>query len=64
MIWQSFGEFVAMGGYALYVWGACGMVAVTLVAEVLMVERRLRLARHGASGESGAPGGDRTGAVR
>lgn len=45
MIWESFGQFLAMGGYALYVWGACGMVAAALGAEVLLVERRLRLAR-------------------
>ena len=35
-----------MGGYALYVWGAYGMAAAALVAElVLLVRRRRTLVR-------------------
>ncbi|QGZ40659.1 heme exporter protein D [Pseudoduganella flava] len=49
MNWQSFGEFLHMGGYALYVWGACAMVAAALASEVMLVRRRLRLARRGAA---------------
>lgn len=37
-------EFFNMGGYGLYVWGAYGVTAVLLVAElVLLVRRRTAL---------------------
>jgi heme exporter protein D len=53
MIWGSAGEFFAMGGYALYVWGAYGVTAVVIAAEVwLLAQRRrtllLRLGRKGS----------------
>ncbi len=36
-------EFFAMGGYAFYVWGSYGALALVLVVEVLSVRsRRLR----------------------
>lgn len=35
-------DFLAMGGYALYVWGSYGVAALALVAEVLIVRRRRR----------------------
>ena len=31
--WNSFGEFLAMGGYGLYVWGSFGVTALIMVAE-------------------------------
>jgi heme exporter protein D len=31
MHWQSVGDFLAMGGYGLYVWGSFGVTAVVLV---------------------------------
>jgi heme exporter protein C len=31
MHWQSWAEFLAMGGYGLYVWGSFGVTAVVLV---------------------------------
>ncbi len=34
MNWSSWSEFVAMGGYAQYVWGSLGVVALVLAAEV------------------------------
>jgi heme exporter protein D len=34
MNWHSFGDFVAMGGYALYVWGSVLMTALLLAGEV------------------------------
>ena len=40
MIWHSFGEFFAMGGYALYVWGSFGACALALVLEPLLVGKR------------------------
>ena len=40
MIWNSAGEFFAMGGYALYVWGSFGMCALALALEPALVARR------------------------
>ena len=37
-------EFLKMGGYGFYVWGAYGITAVVLVAEVISVRRRRRRA--------------------
>jgi heme exporter protein D len=35
-------EFLSMGGYAFYVWGAYGVAALVVVAEVLSVRRKRR----------------------
>jgi heme exporter protein D len=40
MNWGSPAEFFAMGGYALYVWGSFGVVAVALILEPILVSRR------------------------
>ena len=40
--WQSFGEFLAMGGYAPFVWGAYGVTAVLVVAEFVLLARDAR----------------------
>lgn len=58
MNWSSISEFLAMGGYALYVWGAFGVVALSLAAEVLLLGRRwhalrAQLRRAGARGKAG-----------
>jgi len=42
MQWNSVGEFFAMGGYALYVWGSFGVCAAAMVLEPLLVKRRNR----------------------
>ena len=44
MNWHSAGEFFAMGGYALYVWGSVGACALAVVWEVLAVRSRRRAA--------------------
>ena len=41
MHWNSVGEFLAMGGYALYVWGSFGACALLMVAEPFLARRRL-----------------------
>jgi heme exporter protein D len=41
MQWHSVGEFFAMGGYALYVWGSFGACALLMVAEPFLARRRL-----------------------
>ncbi len=45
MHWNSIGEFFAMGGYALYVWGSFGACALLLVMEPLLVKQRLTAVR-------------------
>jgi heme exporter protein D len=35
--WNSFGEFLAMGGYGLYVWGSFGVTALIMVIEPIVV---------------------------
>ncbi len=40
MIWNSAADFFAMGGYALYVWGSFGVVALALALEPILVGRR------------------------
>jgi heme exporter protein D len=42
MIWNSPGEFLAMGGYALYVWGCVGATALLLACEPLLLRARHR----------------------
>jgi heme exporter protein D len=34
MMWASWSDFWAMGGYGLYVWGSYGAVALALLLEV------------------------------
>lgn len=40
MNWGSAGEFFAMGGYGLYVWGSFGMCAVLMIMEPILVGKR------------------------
>jgi heme exporter protein D len=40
MIWNSIGEFLHMGGYALYVWSSYIAVVLGLVVEPLLAQRR------------------------
>ena len=42
MIWASWADFFAMGGYAFYVWGSYAVTAVLMIAEVILVMRRHR----------------------
>ena len=43
-------EFLAMGGYAFYVWGSYLVAAVLLAVEVVAVRARLKAARDVAAG--------------
>jgi len=38
--WNSVSDFIAMGGYGLYVWGSFGMALAVIVAEVLQLAAR------------------------
>ncbi|MDL2336504.1 MAG: heme exporter protein CcmD [Pseudomonadota bacterium] len=42
MIWNSWADFVAMGGYGLYVWGSFGVTALVIVGEIWAVAARRR----------------------
>ena len=44
MNWGSLSEFLAMGGYGLYVWGSYGVVLLLMVAEPLLARNRYRKA--------------------
>lgn len=39
MHWNSFAEFLAMGGYAGYVWGSIGATALIMVFEPILARR-------------------------
>ncbi len=56
MHWNSFADFVHMGGYGLYVWGSYGMaLALMLTEPLLVVQRRRRaLAEAGTQDAEGA----------
>jgi heme exporter protein D len=40
MQWHSLGEFLAMGGYAFYVWGSLGACALAMALEPWLLARR------------------------
>ena len=42
MNWTDWPQFIAMGGYGLYVWGSFGMCIVVLVVEVALLAVRRR----------------------
>ena len=44
MNWGSLGNFVAMGGYAGYVWGAYVVATVLIAGEIVMLRTRRRRA--------------------
>ena len=37
--WNSFSDFLAMGGYGFYVWGSFGLTALIMAVEPIMVVR-------------------------
>ena len=43
--WNSFADFLHMGGYGLYVWGSYGVTLLVMLAEAVAARRRHRLAR-------------------
>jgi heme exporter protein D len=42
MSWHSWPEFLAMGGYALYVWGSYAVTLFVLIAEIVALIMRRR----------------------
>ena len=45
--WSSWSDFLAMGGYGLFVWGSFGVTALVMAGEILS----LRLRRRALTGE-------------
>lgn len=37
--WNSFADFLAMGGYGFYVWGSFGATALIMAIEPILVAR-------------------------
>lgn len=44
MQWGSLGNFLNMGGYAFFVWGAYGVCALAIAAEIMLARARHRRA--------------------
>jgi heme exporter protein D len=44
MHWNSFEEFIHMGGYGLYVWGSYGAALLLMVVEPMLAAQRRRRA--------------------
>ena len=57
MTWGSLNDFLAMGGYALYVWGSYGMTALLVVIELMALRARRRRAMDELRRARGAPDG-------
>lgn len=45
MSWDALCAFLAMGGYAPFVWGSYGVAALCIAVEISFVLRRLRKSR-------------------
>jgi heme exporter protein D len=58
MNWQSFDNFLHMGGYGLYVWGSYGLTLAVMLVEALAVRRRQRQA-FAAARQAAEPENDR-----
>ena len=51
---MSLADFFAMGGYGFYVWGAYGVTALLVAAEIVAVRLRFRAARLAAQAQENA----------
>ncbi len=54
MIWSSWNDFWAMGGYGLYVWGSFGVTALCMAVEVAWVKNARQKALAQVAGELAA----------
>ena len=45
-------DYLSMGGYGFYVWGAYGVAALAIVIEIVSVRARARAAAKLAKGET------------
>jgi heme exporter protein D len=60
MIWNSFDDFLHMGGYGLYVWGSYGVTFALMALETVLARRRHR---RGTAEAARASNADRIAAV-
>ena len=56
LVWQSWSDFFAMGGYGLYVWGSFAMTAAVLLAEVWALRASRHALAHDDHNEAGLEG--------
>lgn len=54
MNWQSFDQFLHMGGYGLYVWGSYGVTLALMACEALLASRRRQRALEAARNADGS----------
>ena len=47
MHWNSWQDFFAMGGYALYVWGSYAVTFIVLAAEIISLRARKKALGNG-----------------
>jgi len=47
MKWAGVGEFLAMGGYGLYVWGSYAVTTIVIALEIAVLIARHRAAERG-----------------
>ena len=59
MSWGSPQDFLAMGGYGVYVWGSYAVATACIVAELWFLGRRRRTLMRALSRKSGDGGSDR-----
>ena len=59
MNWGSLDNFLAMGGFGLYVWGSYAVTLALMIAEIALLARRRRslLARTRTQGAGAAEAG-------
>jgi heme exporter protein D len=58
-MWDSWSDFVAMGGYGVYVWGSYLVTFALMAVEVAVLRRRGRVALENARRLRAAEGGVR-----
>ena len=56
MNWRDASDFFAMGGYALYVWGAYGVMLALMILEPVLAWQRHRAAKAAVADEAGVEG--------
>ncbi len=59
MSWASWGDFFAMGGYALYVWGSYLVALAIMITEIALLALRRRSALAGLRARGAAREGRR-----
>ncbi len=56
LAWQSWSDFLAMGGYGLYVWGSFAVTAAVMLGEVWALRATRRALAHDDHNDAGLEG--------